>query len=126
VNLAQGKQTLSPIQLEGYLRYRHDREADIGRIRRQQSFLKMAVGKVFEPETFVKLPQIITAACSYVHTDLSPADLINLAISYQGARGENIQYATLPGKARQINHVSYWILDQPKATQILKSAFGVS
>ena len=79
VALDPGVQTLSPEQAEEYVRFRHDARGDIGRIDRQQWFLRQLSSKLREPQVILKLPELFKLANEYVETDLSVEDMAKLA-----------------------------------------------
>ena len=53
-----------------YVRYR-DEEGDIGRIKRQQNFMKAVMDKLVSPTIIPKLPAIVSAVSDSVETDMS-------------------------------------------------------
>lgn len=111
VDLMPGRQVLDPAQAEEYVRFRHDARGDIGRIERQQWFLRQVVNKLKEPEVVLKLPQLFDLAARYVVTDLSTQDMARLACFLKDIVPSEIQSATLPGCSQTIAGGSYWIPD---------------
>ncbi len=111
VNLAPGLQTLDASQTEQYVRFRHDLRGDIGRIERQQWFLRQVAQKLREPQTLLKLPQLITISQEYVKTDLAPEDMAALVAFLKDIRPTQVETATLPGNATTIAGGSYWVPD---------------
>jgi len=76
INLYPGPQVLNGQRAEEYLRYRHDAEGDIGRIRRQQHFLRAAFAEAQKPSIVVRMPALIGAARAGVQTDLTSSQIL--------------------------------------------------
>lgn len=120
VDLQPGLQTLDPVQAEEYVRFRHDPKGDIGRIERQQWFLRQVTKKLKEPSVVLKLPDIFKFATDYVVTDLSAQDMAKVAAFGKDIQPNQVQTATLPGHAEYIHGGSYWIPD-PEACSVVFS-----
>lgn len=120
VALDPGVQALTPQQAEQYVRFRHDARGDIGRIDRQQWFLRQVSSKLREPQVLLKLPELFKLANEYVVTDLSVEDMARLAGFGKDIQSSQVVTATLPGDARTIRGGSYWIPD-PEADAVVFS-----
>lgn len=118
VDLQPGFQTLTPEQAEEYVRFRHDARGDIGRIERQQWFLRQAGNKFKEPQIVLKLPQLVSLAYECIRTDLSLEDILRLASFAKDFPPDKVITAMLPGEAKMIAGGSYWVPD-PEAGQAL-------
>ncbi|MEI7473226.1 MAG: LCP family protein [bacterium] len=119
IDLYPGRQVLNAEQAEGYLRFRHDAIGDIGRMQRQQWFVRGLVEKLQSPEIVTKIPQLIDALSKYVRTDMNIFDLTKLAGYAKQVDFSKVQSATLPGKPSNRGHISYWILDAEKTQEII-------
>ena len=62
INLQPGRQILKGLDLEGFLRWRHDGQGDFGRLDRQQLVLESLFNKIIQPQNLIQLPALITAA----------------------------------------------------------------
>lgn len=111
VALEPGLQTLDPKQAEEYVRFRHDPKGDIGRIERQQWFLRQVSKKLKEPQVILKLPEIFKFATDYVVTDMTVDEMTRVAGFGKDIQPSQVQTATLPGHAEYIHGGSYWIPD---------------
>jgi len=120
VDLEPGLQTLSPKQVEEYVRFRHDPKGDIGRIERQQWFMRQVSKKLKEPAVLLKLPEIFKFATDYVVTDMNAEDMAKVAGFGKDIQPSQVQTATLPGHAEFIHGGSYWIPD-PEACSVVFS-----
>ncbi len=111
VDLMPGLQQLDATQSEEYVRFRHDAKGDIGRIDRQQWFLRQVYSRLQDPSIILKLPQLYTAANEYVQTNLSIDEMAKLAAFARDLKPEQIKTAMLPGRATMIKGGSYWLPD---------------
>ncbi len=119
IDLYPGDQTLNPNQAEGYLRFRHDALGDIGRMKRQQKFIKALLEKFKTPDIFFKMPDLVRVFGENVKTDLSVQDITQLAKFAQKVELSNIQVATLPGRPSDSEKISYWVLDAQKCQKLI-------
>ena len=111
IALKPGLQTLDPTQAEEYVRFRHDRTGDIGRIDRQQWFIRQVYKKLQEPQIILKLPDLFNAANEYVVTNLSVQEMAQLAAFAKDLTPTQIESGMAPGKVATINGGSYWLPD---------------
>lgn len=111
VDLKPGLQTLSPVQAEEYVRFRHDARGDIGRIERQQWFIRQAGKKFKDPAIVLKLPQLVCLAYDCIRTDLPVQDILSLAAYAKDFPHERVVTAMLPGEGQMIGGGSYWVPD---------------
>jgi len=119
INLSPGYQVLDAKQAEGYLRFRHDAIGDIGRMKRQQWFVRGVVEKLKSPDVIAKIPAIIQAMSKNIRTDMNVYELAGLAAFSKQIDMDNIQTSTLPGKPSNHGFVSYWILEPQKVQTII-------
>ena len=118
IALEPGINKLDAAGLEEYVRYRHDAKGDIGRIERQQWFLRQVKKKLEEPQVLLKLPELCKLAEEYVRTDLSVEDMLKLAAFSKEIKTNKIQTAMLPGEPVTISGGSYWV-PQPEASALM-------
>ncbi|GEM45370.1 LCP family protein [Deinococcus cellulosilyticus] len=71
IDLKPGVQKLDGEQAEGFLRFRHDRLGDIGRVQRQQQFLQAFMETLRSPAGLYKLPQVFGAGYQNTRINLS-------------------------------------------------------
>lgn len=124
VDLQPGLQQLSPEQAEEYLRFRHDGRGDIGRIERQQWFVRQAARKFKEPQIVLKLPQLIHLGYQCVRTDLPVQDLLSIANYAKDFPQEKVLTAMLPGDSRFIHGGSYWVPDSTAGQLMFSRILG--
>ena len=112
IDLQPGLQRLDGEKAITYVRYR-DEEGDIGRIARQQKFMRAVISQVSNPGIITRLPAIITEVSGAVETDLSTLELLSLGRFFKENRETGLQtkMGMVPGEGRFIDGVSYWIPD---------------
>lgn len=125
VDLKPGLQVLTPQQAEEYVRFRHDARGDIGRIERQQWFIRQAAKKLKEPQIILKMPELVALCYQCVHTDMSMEQLISLASFGKDYPLQSVITAMLPGEAQYINGGSYWIPDMQACGRVFDRALGL-
>ena len=111
IDLQPGPQTLKGRDLEGFIRFRHDEEGDIGRLERQKLVLNALFAKLARPETLLRLPSLIGSAGKDLKTDLGPMEIGGLATAMATTRLETTR---LGGRPFDRNGISYWETDWPK------------
>lgn len=93
-----------------YVRYR-DADGDIGRIERQQKFIKAMLKQVASPGVIVRIPAIIKEVSSSIQTDMSTAEMLNVAKIINEANKNGLKTDMVPGRPAYIRDVSYWLPD---------------
>ncbi|MCD6363875.1 MAG: LCP family protein [Synergistetes bacterium] len=111
INLKKGYQKLNGKKALEYVRFRHDPEGDIGRIKRQWKFLKAVVRKLKSQDMWKRLPSIAVEAVKVVKTDLTPEQLIYIASLFRGIDFSRIRWGMVPGRPAYIDGISYWLPD---------------
>ncbi len=121
INIQKGQQHLDGQDALGYVRFRNDALGDIGRVKRQQKFLKALINKTRDPEIVGRIPKLTKELLNLVESNLSPGQAIQLASYLKDIPRTNMAYFTLPGKAAYISNISYWIGDLSKASTFLSA-----
>lgn len=93
-----------------YVRYRGE-DGDLGRIERQQKFIKAMLQEVATPAVLTRIPAIIKEAGAVVKTDMSQGEMLNLAKLLNDAYKTGLKTDTVPGRPGYIEQVSYWLPD---------------
>jgi LCP family protein required for cell wall assembly len=112
IHLQKGEQHLTGAQVAGYVRFRHDPASDFGRVRRQQTVLKLLIDQLSEPQNWTKLPNIMQLARKNINTTLNNQQLISLLTIYRNVPDENIRSFTLPSKAGWVGDASVVFADR--------------
>jgi len=112
-----------------FVRFRADANADLGRIKRQQKFLSSVLTKLQTPAIMVRLPMIVAEGLRFVETDVSLAEALETVTGMQSGdsnlreggissspplmghsgKSVNIQTMSLPGDARYIDKISFFM-----------------
>lgn len=121
IHLEPGLQHLDGVTALEYVRFRHDAEADLGRIKRQQGFLTAIAKQVLKPSILTKLPSLISQTASMLATDIATADKISLASEGYRDYQNGIDTVTLPGDAKYVDGISYVIPDHDKLQTLITS-----
>lgn len=79
IHIGQGYQHLSGDEVQKYLRYRGEKLGDVGRVQRQQKFIKALYAKVLQLDTIPKLPAIADLFRNRMETSAEIFDSAHLA-----------------------------------------------
>ena len=122
IDLYPGEQHLDGYGAVQYVRYR-DGEGDIGRISRQQKFMKALLSQVVTPAMLSRLPNIIEKVGSAVETDMSAAEILEFSRIMKNLHDNGLAAKTLPGTPAYFDDVSYWLPDMVALrTELAKDA----
>ncbi len=110
IDLQPGLQHMDGETAIQYVRYR-DEEGDIGRISRQQKFIRAVMEKMASPGIVLKLPVIVKEVSSAVETDLSLNDMVSLVSIVRDVQKKGVPMDMVPGKPAYIDEISYWLPD---------------
>ena len=124
IDIYPGMQHMTGEKAIEYVRYR-DMEGDIGRIRRQQRFMRAVLQKVTSPEIFAKLPEIVSEVAKSVKTDLDTSDMIKFLQIMKKVQEDGLAAEMAPGNPAWFKGVSYWIPDIVELRRMVARAAGV-
>ena len=120
IDLKQGKQHLDGQTAIEYVRFR-DSEGDVGRVRRQQAFMRACADKLSEPSMLIKIPELLTVAVKAIDTDLSSGKMLAAAGSLKSAEAKkNVKTGVVPGWLQYIEGVSYLIPDAERLGKVMR------
>ena len=125
IDLYPGDQTLSGAQALAYVRFRHDALGDIGRIGRQQVFLKAVLENTKHPEVLAKVPLLLPKLWSAIDTNMSIFEVGDFARRLSKDVSYPVVHETLPGSfpdpdLRISNDQSFWIVNEEEAAYVTK------
>lgn len=124
IDLQPGKQHMDGKTAVTYVRYR-DEEGDIGRIDRQQKFMKAVVEKLASPAVVTRLPAVIKEVMDSIETDLSFRQLLEFAGTLKNAQKNGLKTDMVPGRPLYISGISYWIPDILKLRQTVAGTLDI-
>lgn len=117
INHLDGKKALD------YVRFRSDNMADLGRIKRQQQFVKALVDKIMTPSGFVRLPKIVSKAIEHIKTDFTLNELVTIIKGFNSYK-ITFKNMSLPGEPRYIDKISYFMPYQTEALEVGAAFFS--
>lgn len=124
IHINKGFQRMNGDTAQKYLRYRNDELGSIGRIHRQQLFLKAMYEKMLSPDTIAKLPQILEIVNSKVTTTAEVYDTAELAGVISKLASEAPITVTVPGQMSP-DGSGAWIYDKGKTDEKINELFPV-
>jgi LCP family protein required for cell wall assembly len=123
INLPAGTQRLNGAQALDYVRYRDDITGDLGRITRQQGFIKAIAQQMKKPQSLTQVKDLVQTVQPYIQTNLSLADLYQLAERLQAIGPDQVNMKTIPGKPQDIDKVSYFVADAVETGALVSEFF---
>ena len=122
IDLAAGVQTLTGEEAMGVARFRSGyADADLGRVQVQRALLSAILDQAVSVKGVAKSPQLLNILLKNTDTDLTAANFLWLAESLLLADRSQIDTVTLPGSARYIGGVSYYVLDPASVVQTVNT-----
>lgn len=128
INLKQGEQHLNGAQALQFLRFRYDNLGDIGRVQRQQMFMRALLEQALNPATLARVPQILSVIQANIDTNLSVEELMAL-VSFAGQSDRpKAQMLMVPGEFSTADQfeASYWLPNQSKLDAMVAQYFGTT
>jgi LCP family protein required for cell wall assembly len=125
IDLYAGVQNLNGEQAEGFARFRHDEEGDIGRIMRQQIVLKAVKAKIANPSVVLHLSDLINVMQKHVDSNLSFDEMMAIATFSMTLKPDQIQATSLKGRPSEPNEFrfSYWMVSPDDVDQAIAGKF---
>lgn len=123
IELAKGYQHLDGEKSGQYVRFRHDELGDIGRVQRQQRFMKALSEEVLQVGTILKVPSIVSTINQYVTTDMTLFTMVKLANTMKDIQTDKFQTEMLPGDFADIDGLSYWVPNQKETRHLVQRLF---
>lgn len=124
IDLKPGYQHLDGKRALEYVRFRHDAMGDIGRVGRQEEFLKAIAAEAFKPSNFLTLPKVIRETMRIIETDMSIIEILALVRTFKDFDTGNMESEILPGAPEYINGISYWVPDNEKVAEAASKLMG--
>lgn len=123
INIPQGKQRMNGETALKYVRFRMDALGDIGRVQRQQQFLKALLHRMYEPENLLKFSSLSKEISNTLITDMPPSLTFQLCLFVKKLEKEpdKIFFMMLPGTPAIIDNLSYWVADSSKVRPFLNA-----
>ncbi len=125
IDLKQGKQHLDGEKTLQLLRFRYDKNGDIGRVQRQQMVMRALMEQALNPVTLARLPKILSVIQSHIDTNLSVEELVALAGFGVQTNRSNMQMLMVPGDFNGDGRrdISYWLPNKRRIQQMVARYF---
>lgn len=124
IDITKGRQILSGQKSMEYVRYREKMKGDLGRIERQQKFIKAVVAKLKSPGIILKIPSLAKIIHDNLTTNMRLMTMLTLAELFKNFdRGRDFSFHTLPGEAKYVDKKSFFIADMEKYRELSRNFF---
>ncbi len=120
IHIGQGYQHLSGEEVQKYLRYRGEKLGDVGRVQRQQKFIKALYEKVLQLDTIPKLPAIADIFRNRMETSAEIFDSAHLANVLRRMSSDPPTTLMLPGSE---NLDGAWVPNQAELEARISELF---
>ena len=136
IHLKAGQQHLDGQAAHDFVRFRHNNkgegvyapgeyaQGDIGRIGAQQNFLKELFRQKMQPQYLLKASELLTAAADDVKTNFTISSALDFIGVLKSTETTEIESFMLPGEARYIGKVSYYVYSPSATKELILSEFG--
>lgn len=108
IDIKKGSQHMDGETAGKYVRFRSDELGDIGRVQRQQKFLRAAVDQFLTIENLTNISALLATLDKYVDTDVNALTMLKIANSVKLLGGNSIHSSMLYGEFDDTTGVSYW------------------
>ncbi|TWH48238.1 LCP family protein [Sporomusa sp. KB1] len=123
IAINKGYQHLDGEKAGQYVRFRSDELGDIGRVQRQQRFLKALAKETMQVSTIFKVPALVNTLNQYIETDMSAMTMVKVGNSLKSFNSNNLVAEMLPGDFATIDELSYWIPNKEQTQQLVQIMF---
>ncbi len=118
INLRQGYQAMDGIGALSYLRYVDTENGELGRIQRQERFLKVLLYKLQNHMGLYNWA-VAKRAWNASETDISSSEAASLAYRLTDFPKENCRFVIIPGEMHKTNQVERWVVNPVEAQKAL-------
>ena len=125
IDLHPGVQRLDGRTALQYVRYR-DEDGDIGRVARQQKFIRAVLAEVSSPAIILKAPSIIREVFASLDTDIPVGLMLGVARQFKNGLSGGFKTHMVEGLPYFIDDISYWVPDMIKTRKMVAEMQGVA
>ena len=122
IHLNKGYQRLDGAAAVKYLRYRGGDLGDVGRVQRQQHFMKVLYTKLLNVQSVSKIPLVADICKRRIKTSLKISDTDDLLLMIRKIKYEEPVTLMLPGAAPAAD-MTAWVPDKAKIEQKMQEMF---
>ena len=126
IHINKGLQTLNGAQAVGFVRYRSGyAEGDLGRVKAQQLFVEAVAKQLSSASTITKLPKLAEIVLRNTDTDLTNGEMLWFGKqALEVDMSTDLQMFVLPGEARMVNRLSYYLPNEAEILEIVNQYFN--
>jgi LCP family protein required for cell wall assembly len=123
INLEQGVRKLNGVEAMGFVRFRHDGLGDIGRVQRQELFIRAVLDRAMQPDSWSHVPKLLEIAQDYIDSDMSYTDLAGVAAFVRAVPKANQTLVMLPGG---FSGTGNWDVDRADIRRMVSKLTGTT
>lgn len=124
INIHKGWKRMSGEQAHQFVRFRKDELGDIGRVQRQQQFIKAVIDQMMVPTSWIKIPELLSRLNQNIDTDIPNEVLGQIARLGMSSSKDKIKMVMLPGTfSGSAYQASYWLVNPEAAREVITSMF---
>ena len=124
IDLKAGLQTLDGDEAMQFLRFRKGyKNADLGRIDAQQSFMTSLVKETLRFKNVIKAPLIYKVYNENVDTNIPLNTIVKYGLKFNKYDLANMNSEVLPGSSKMMNGISYYVHSEDKTEKLIKEMF---
>jgi len=90
------------------------KDGDLGRIKMQQQIVKLGIEKLLQGNIVTNFIKLQGPIKEYVRTDMSFKEMMYFVKKAKSIDSENIYFLTTPGKAKNMEGLSFFVIDDDK------------
>lgn len=119
IDIKKGSQHMDGKLAGKYVRFRSDELGDIGRVQRQQKFLKAAAKQLVSVQNLTNIGSLLATLEKYVETDLDTLTMLKAANSFKLFGDSTVKSCMLYGRFDDSSGISYWAVDRESVRKSL-------
>lgn len=119
IDIKHGYQHMDGETAGKYVRFRKDELGDIGRVQRQQKFMRAAAEQMFSIQNVAQISNLLATLDKHVETDLNTLTMRKAANSFKIFGDDKIKSGMLYGRFDDSSGVSYWATDTESVNKSL-------
>jgi len=127
INLKVGKQVLDGDKAVQYMRFRQDDLGDVGRVQRQQAFIRALIEQKLNIETVAKIPELLNILHENLDTNLTVEEMLALGGFAAKVGRRDTRLVMLPGRfsSNAEYSMSYWLVDEQAVARMMFEHFDL-
>ncbi|MCD6413289.1 MAG: LCP family protein [Elusimicrobia bacterium] len=104
-----------------YIRYRNTPLGDLGRMKRQQKFLRGLISRIISIQTVLNIPKFTKIYKEDILTNIDIFDVLTIADTFRTIDPTRQRYQILPGIPQKIFSKDVWRIDKTACATIVKT-----